>query len=78
VQGQSIEILETSLRGDDQSKRLEYPIAKASYIRTKDVWRIYWMGAGFKWRPYRARATVRTIEDFVAIVEEDKYGHFFG
>jgi len=78
LQGQSIEILEARPRGDDQSKRIVYAIAKATYIRTKDVWRIYWMGHGFKWRPYRARAWVRTIEDFLAIVEEDKYGHFFG
>ena len=78
LQGQSIEILEARPRGDDQSKRIVYAIAKATYIRTKDVWRIYWMGHGFKWRPYRARAKVRTIEDFLAIVEEDKYGHFFG
>lgn len=77
MQGQSIEILETRPRSDDQNKRIRYAIAKATYIRTKDIWRVYWMGRGFKWRPYRARAAVRTIEEFLAIVEEDKYGHFF-
>jgi len=31
---------------------VEEPIAKARYVKIRDVWKIYWMRADCKWHSY--------------------------
>jgi hypothetical protein len=33
----------------DSSKKIEGPIAKATYVRTANRWRIFWQRADMKW-----------------------------
>ena len=37
-----------------------------------------WMRADLKWHRYEPCPTVPTIEDFIAAIDEDSYGCFFG
>ncbi len=56
----------------------QYPIAKATYVRTQDVWKVFWKRGDLKWHGYEPAPAVPSIEQFLAIVDADPYGCFFG
>jgi Protein of unknown function (DUF3024) len=78
VQGQSVEIFEIRPHWQDNTKNLEQPVAKATYNRKKQIWKVFWPRADLKWHSYQPHPEVRTIEDFLAIVDEDEDCCFFG
>lgn len=54
------------------------PYAKATYVKSKECWKIYWMRQTLKWGPYEPVLTVKTIAHFLQVVDEDKHSCFFG
>ncbi len=54
----------------------ELPFAKGRYIKSKGIWKIYWMRAS-GWYPYKPHE-VKDVKKFFDIVKEDAYGCFFG
>ncbi len=79
VFGQSVELFEVRpVWGGAPGEKLEHPIAKATYVRTKGRWRVFWLRADLKWHGYEPAPEVETIEEFVALVQEDRYACFFG
>lgn len=79
VSGQSVELFEVRpvWRGPPGEK-LEHPFAKATYVRTRGRWRVFWQRRDLKWHGYEPAPEVATIEEFVALVQEDQYACFFG
>jgi Protein of unknown function (DUF3024) len=79
VSGQSVELFEIRpvWRGAAGQKR-EHPFAKATYVRTKRRWRVFWLRQDLKWHGYEPTPEVGTIEEFIALVQEDRYACFFG
>jgi len=75
---QSVEIQEIRPEWNDKSIIHEYPIAKATYISTQNVWKVFWKRADLKWHGYKPDSTVTTIEDFLKVVDADEYGCFWG
>ena len=45
LSGQSIELLEIRPQWDDPSIIHQRPFAKATYVRTQDCWKVFWMRA---------------------------------
>jgi hypothetical protein len=43
-----------------------------------DHWKVYWQRADLKWHGYQPVPAVRTIEEFLRLVDEDPYATFFG
>jgi len=41
VPGQSVEVYEVRPAWDRPGERMERPIAKATFVRTQDVWQVY-------------------------------------
>ena len=78
LQGLSVEIFEIRPRWDNKDVVQEHPVAKATYIKTKQHWKVFWMRADLKWHGYQPNPAVKTIEDFLSVVQEDQYGCFFG
>lgn len=78
LQGQSVELFETRPVWDNPSKTMESPVAKATYVKTQDNWKVYWMRADLKWHGYAPAPEVGTIDAFLALVVEDKHACFFG
>jgi len=78
IKGQSIEIFELRPAYQDSEETVELAIAKATYVRSRNVWNIYWMRADLQWHRYDPVATVQTVEEFVAVLDQDPYGCFFG
>ena len=75
---QSVEIFEIRPVWNNPKDRKEHPVAKATYVRTRAVWKIYWMRSDLKWHSYSPAPTVGSIEKFLELVEIDKHACFFG
>jgi hypothetical protein len=75
---QSVEIFEVRRHWRDESKVLEHAIAKATYNKSKRNWRVFWQRADLKWHGYKPNPKVDSIEDFLALVQKDEHGCFFG
>jgi len=76
--GQSIEIFEIRAAWDNPKEKIEQPVAKATYVKRQNLWRIYWMKSDFKWHKYEPEFEVSELVKFVAIVDNDQYGCFWG
>jgi Protein of unknown function (DUF3024) len=79
VRGQSVEIFEVRpALGGAPGERIEIPVAKATYVRTVRRWRVFWLQRDMKWHSYQPTPDVATIDEFVAVVSEDRNSCFFG
>ncbi|MAR72528.1 MULTISPECIES: DUF3024 domain-containing protein [unclassified Halomonas] len=78
IDGQSLEIFEVSPRYDKPDEKLEIPVAKAKYVRSQDVWKVYWQRADLKWHGYTPCPQVGTVEAFLELVGRDEMACFFG
>src|SRR5688500_17730641 len=47
------------------SEYAEYGFAKATYVKSVDVWKIYWMRANSKWTLYQPNPEVNKLEEFL-------------
>jgi hypothetical protein len=79
VFGQSVEIFEIrpAWRGPRDEKH-ESPVAKATYVRARGVWRVFWMRRDLKWHMYEPKPEVKSVEDFTSLVAIDAHACFFG
>jgi hypothetical protein len=79
ISGQSVEIFELRprWRGPPDEKH-ESPVAKATYVRARGVWRVFWQRRDLKWHRYEPRPEVTAVEEFAALVSEDAHACFFG
>ena len=78
INGQSVEIFEIRPAWREPGVKIESPVAKTTYINTQKIWKIYWQRADMKWHRYEPDPEVKKIEDFLAVVERDEYGCFYG
>jgi hypothetical protein len=78
LNGQSIEIFEIRPQWDNPAITREHPLAKATYVRTQNLWKVFWKRSDLKWHGYEPAATVKSIDEFLAVVDADQYCCFFG
>jgi len=78
VEGQSVVIFEIREVWNQPEKKVETPIAKATYVKNSNRWKVYWQRADLKWHRYEPAAEVKTIEEFLTVVETDEYACFWG
>ncbi len=79
ISGQSVELFEIRprWRGPPGEKH-EGHVAKATYVRTRNCWHVFWMRKDLKWHRYDPAPEVATLDEFVSIVDEDTHACFFG
>ncbi len=78
LSNQSVELFEIRPQWDDPSVIRNHPFAKATYVKTQGLWKVYWKRADLKWHGYQPKPEVASVEQFLAIVDADEYGCFFG
>ena len=78
IEDQSIYVLEIRPQWDKPEVIKEYPVAKATFVKTKNHWKVYWMRANLQWHSYSPKPTVKTIAEFTKLVEDDKHHCFWG
>ena len=70
IYGKSIEIFEIRPVWNNPAEKIQSPIAKATYVKSSDTWKIYWMRADLKWHGYEPVPSVKTLAEFLKIVDE--------
>lgn len=78
LRDQSVEIFEIRPAWRSPGETMEQPVAKATFVRTRQAWKVYWMRADLKWHGYPPAPEVSLLEKFLALVEKDEYSCFFG
>jgi hypothetical protein len=78
VKAQSVEIFEIRPLWNDPDKKIEEAVAKATYVKTRKIWKVFWQRADLKWHRYDPEPEVKTLEKFLEVVEKDEYACFFG
>ncbi|MCB2204813.1 DUF3024 domain-containing protein [bacterium] len=78
IERQSVEILEIRADWRNPARKIERPVAKATFVRSQNVWRIFWQRADLKWHRYDPDSGVDRIEDVLRVIDIDEFGCFFG
>lgn len=78
IEGQSIIIFEARPQWNKPEIILEHPVAKTTFVKAKNHWKVFWMRADLNWHSYDPKPTVKTIIEFCKLVEEDKHHCFWG
>ena len=78
IEGQSVVIYETRPRWDNKKEYKDYAVAKATYVRSKNYWKVFWMRADLKWHAYLPAPTVKSLQEFTQLVKEDTHHCFWG
>jgi hypothetical protein len=78
IADQSVEVFEIRPQWNDRSVIRQHPFAKATYVRSQNCWKIFWMRATLKWQSYEPMPTVASISEFLQVVDADEYRCFFG
>ena len=78
IKGQSAELFEIRPLWDNKSKKIEEPVAKATYVKSNGSWKVYWQRADLKWHRYDPNPEASSLEEFLEIVDKDEYCCFYG
>ncbi|MEM9051884.1 MAG: DUF3024 domain-containing protein [Bacteroidota bacterium] len=78
VTGQSVEIFEIRPAFNKPSEKHNSPVAKTTYVRTRDIWKVYWMRSDAKWHSYPPVPSVGSFKKFIQLVEKDEHHCFWG
>ena len=77
ISGHSIESFEIRPQWQNPKDKMEHPVAKATFVRMRNIWRVFWMRRDLKWHGYEPVPEVPSLEAFLA-VGRDEYCCFFG
>jgi len=78
ITGQSVEIFELHPDWQDNTRMVETPAAKATFVRRTNRWRVYWMKRDLRWHGYEPAPEVASLEAFLDLVHHDAYSCFWG
>jgi hypothetical protein len=63
---------------NNPKEKIEEAVAKATYVKKKNLWKVFWQRTDLNWHRYEPDPEVSTIEKFLEVVERDEYCCFFG
>jgi len=76
--GRSVELFTIRPHWERPEETVESAIAKATYRKTRNQWFVYCQRADMKWHKYGPDPEVDTLEGFLAVIDRDEFGCFFG
>lgn len=77
-QNNTVEIFEIRPQWNYPTALHKYPFAKARYIISKNIWKVYWMKSNGQWSLYDPAHEVSNIEEFFEVIDKDQIGCFWG
>ncbi|MCD4772815.1 MAG: DUF3024 domain-containing protein [Bacteroidales bacterium] len=78
IEGQSVYVFEIRPRWDKPEEKIEPLVAKATFVKAKNHWKIFWIRANLKWYHYKPFPYSKNINQFFDVVGEDKLSCFWG
>lgn len=78
ISNQSVEIFELRTDVRNPNMKVEESIAKATFVRTQNKWKVFWQRRDLKWHAYDPFPETKSLKKFTQVVTEDKHFCFFG
>jgi len=78
IKDQVVEIFEIRPIWNDKGNKITIPVAKSRFIKSRSIWKVYWNRANGNWDLYKPMEEVKDLSEFLKIVDEDKFGCFWG
>lgn len=78
ITGQSFEIFEIRPRWKQPDITQEISVAKATYVKSREIWKLFWMRADLKWHRYDPLPDTKSLQDVLNEIGEDPYCCFWG
>ena len=78
IKGYEIELFLVRPLFFEPTRKIESSIAKTRYVKSRKVWKVFWKRADGKWHRYAPRPEVKSLENFLRLVDEDAYCCFWG
>ena len=78
IEGQNIFLYESRPRWDDPSEWVDRDFAKITFVKSRGIWKLYWMRASGKWMLYEPNKESRDLSHLISTIDEDRHGCFFG
>ncbi|QXP62272.1 DUF3024 domain-containing protein [Polaribacter sp. R2A056_3_33] len=76
--GKSVILFQIRPKWDNPKEKLQIDFAKITRIKSKKIWKLYWMRASGKWELYEPFSESTHLNEIVAIIKKDKHSCFFG
>jgi hypothetical protein len=67
IKNHSIETFEIRAAFNDPQRMVEIPIAKTTWVKTQQIWRVFWQRADLKWHRYAPQPGVKSLEDLLML-----------
>jgi hypothetical protein len=78
IADQSVEIFEIRPDWRGSGGTNETHVAKTTYVRTDDRWKVFWMRRDLRWHGYEPAREVDSLDAVLRVVERDDQGCFWG
>jgi hypothetical protein len=78
IDSQSFEIFEIRPGWNDPSQKEQFPVAKATYVKSRKIWKLFWMRADLKWHSYSPFPESPSLEKILDEIDKDSHGCFWG
>ena len=78
IENQSVVIFEIRPQWNKPEVIIHVPIAKTTFVKAKNHWKVFWMRSDLKWHTYTPKPTVKRLSQFTKLVEDDAHYCFFG
>jgi len=78
VEGHAVSLLEERLLPGDTNRWVRTGLARFRFFRSRGTWTLYWMRQDLKWHAYEPEPPHPDLAALVKVVEEDRYGAFWG
>ena len=78
IEDQSIIIYELRSVWNKLDNKVEVMVAKTTYVKKTKTWKVFWHKSDMKWHGYDPMPEVNSLEEFLALLEEDKHCCFYG
>ena len=76
--GHAIELFLVRPAFNRPGEQIEEPIAKIQFVRSRNVWHLFWKRADGKWHRYPPQPETDSLATALRIIDEDANGCFFG
>lgn len=76
--GQTAILFEIRPQWNDLTNILELPFAKLRFVKSSELWKLYWMRGSGKWEAYEPKPESPTLQLLLDEIDHDGYGCFFG
>lgn len=78
IAGHTVDIFEIRPDWQDKTATRHTPVARVRFVRSKELWILYWMRRDLKWHSYEPDHLHSTLASALKTIDADAYCCFFG